>query len=201
MQHSPSKDAFTHQIWDSYLKEYMKYAPDTTWDGRAQLSKNRSEVKVTVTRKWYATSAIRGCIHTPNLGFLSQRIKDMCIGHEAGRTEGTLILKTSSEVKVTLTRKLYATPRHPKMHPHTKCGNMASNNMGDMHRTRSGTDYFMPPEVPMGHKNRDILCGVSCRYLYCIEYFFNLDTYHKGLDKPLHSQTYIYFSCRLWIFK
>ena len=25
----PSQDAFTHQIWNSYLKEYKRYAPDT----------------------------------------------------------------------------------------------------------------------------------------------------------------------------
>ena len=30
----PSEDAFTHQIWKSYLKEYRRYAPDTKQDGR-----------------------------------------------------------------------------------------------------------------------------------------------------------------------
>ena len=25
----PSQDAFTHQIWKSYLKEYRRYAPDS----------------------------------------------------------------------------------------------------------------------------------------------------------------------------
>ena len=29
-----TKDASTHQIWNSYLKEYRRYAPDTKWDGR-----------------------------------------------------------------------------------------------------------------------------------------------------------------------
>ena len=43
-------------------------------------------------------------------------------------------------VKVTVTRKWYATLRHPKMHPHTKFGIPTSKNIGDMHRTRSGTD-------------------------------------------------------------
>ena len=52
----------------------------------------------------------------------------------------TIILKTRSEVKVTVTRKWYATLRHPKMHPHTKFGIPNSKNIGDMHRTRSGTD-------------------------------------------------------------
>ena len=50
----------------------------------------------------------------------------------------TIILKTRSEVKVkvTVTRKWYATLRHPKMYPHTKFGIPTSNNIGDMERTR-----------------------------------------------------------------
>ena len=39
-----------------------------------------------------------------------------------------------------MTRKWYSTLRHPKMHPHTKFGIPTSKNIGDMHRTRSGTD-------------------------------------------------------------
>ena len=42
----PSKDAFTHQIWNSYLKEYRRYAPDTML-----ILETRSEVKITVTPK------------------------------------------------------------------------------------------------------------------------------------------------------
>ena len=47
-----SQDAFTHQIWNSYLKEYIRYAPDSM-----QYLETRSEVKfkVTVTQLWYAT--------------------------------------------------------------------------------------------------------------------------------------------------
>ena len=47
-----SKDAFTHQIWNSYLKEYRRYAPDSI-----QFLETKSEVKfkVTVTQLWYAT--------------------------------------------------------------------------------------------------------------------------------------------------
>ena len=48
----------------------------------------------------------------------------------------TIILKTRSEVTVTVTRKLYATLRHPKMYPHTKFGIPTSKNIGDMDRTR-----------------------------------------------------------------
>ena len=91
----PSQDASTHQIWNSYLKEYMRYAQDTKRNGRTD-----------------------------------------------GRTDIVITIKTKSEVKVkvTVTRKWYATLCHPKMHPHTKFGIPTSKNIGDMHRTRSGTD-------------------------------------------------------------
>ena len=109
----PSQDASTHQIWNSYLKEYRRYAPDTKLDGR------RTD--------WHFTT-----------------------------------IKTNSEVKVkvTETRKWYATLRHPKMHPHTKFGIPTSNNIGDMHRTWSGTDgrtdsaiTICLPKFLFGHKN------------------------------------------------
>ena len=47
-----SRDAFTHQIWNSYLKEYRRYAQNSM-----QFLETRSEVKfkVTVTQLWYAT--------------------------------------------------------------------------------------------------------------------------------------------------
>ena len=46
-----SQDAFTHQIWKSYLKVYRRYAPDSM-----QFLETMSEVKfkVTVTQLWYA---------------------------------------------------------------------------------------------------------------------------------------------------
>ena len=43
----PSQDTSTNQIWNSYLKEYKRCGPNTV------ILKTRSEVKVTVTRKWY----------------------------------------------------------------------------------------------------------------------------------------------------
>ena len=48
----PSKDAFPHQILNSYLKEYRRYAPDSK-----QFLETRSEVKVNVTgtQGWCAT--------------------------------------------------------------------------------------------------------------------------------------------------
>ena len=39
-----------------------------------------------------------------------------------------IILKTRSEVKVTVTHKWYAKLGHPKMHPHTKFGIPTSKN-------------------------------------------------------------------------
>ena len=54
----PSQDASTHLIWNSYLKEYRRYAPDTKRDGRTDIVmtiKTKSEVKIKVTQKWYAT--------------------------------------------------------------------------------------------------------------------------------------------------
>ena len=73
------------KIWNSYLKEYRRYVPDTK---------------------------------------------------QEGRTDIVFTIKTKSEVKVTVTRKWYATLRHPKMHRHTKFGIPNSKNVGDMQRTR-----------------------------------------------------------------
>ena len=46
----PFQDAFTHKIWNCYLKEYKRYLPD-----KMQFLETRSEVKfkVTVTQLWY----------------------------------------------------------------------------------------------------------------------------------------------------
>ena len=46
------------QIWNSYLKEYRRYALDTKRDGRMDIVitiKTKSGAKVTMTRKWYMT--------------------------------------------------------------------------------------------------------------------------------------------------
>ena len=47
-----SQDAFTHQIWKAYLKEYRRYAPDSM-----KFVETRSKVKfkVIVTQLWYQT--------------------------------------------------------------------------------------------------------------------------------------------------
>ena len=48
----PFQDTFTHKIWNSYLKEYRRYTPDSM-----QFLEIRSEVnfRVTVTPLWYGT--------------------------------------------------------------------------------------------------------------------------------------------------
>ena len=48
----------------------------------------------------------------------------------------TIILKTRSDVKVTVTQKWHVTSRHPKMHLHTKFGIPISKNIGEMHQTQ-----------------------------------------------------------------
>ena len=68
------QDAFTHQIWNFYLKEYKRCAPDTI------ILKTRSEVKVrvTVTQKWYVTLRYpRMNLHTKFGVSTSKNIGDM----------------------------------------------------------------------------------------------------------------------------
>ena len=67
------QDAFTHQIWNSYLKEYRRYAPDSM-----QFLETRSEVKVTVTQLWYvALRHPKMHLHTKFEIPFSNIIKDM----------------------------------------------------------------------------------------------------------------------------
>ena len=124
-----SQDAFTHQIWNSYHKEYRRYAPDSM-----QFLKTRLEVKfkVTVTQSWYAA------LRHPKMHLHTKF--EIPTSNNMRYALDTIILKTRSEVKVTVTRKWFATLRHPNMHLHTKFGIPSSKNIGDMHRTRSGTD-------------------------------------------------------------
>ena len=49
-------------------------------------------------------------------------------------------LKTRSEVKVTVTKKRYATFYHPKMHAHTKFEIPTLKDIGDTHGIQSGMD-------------------------------------------------------------
>ena len=149
-----SQDAFTHQIWNSYFKEYRRYAPDSM-----QFLETRSEVKikVTVTQLWYATLC-HPKMH-PHTKFEIPTSNNMRYAPD------TIILKTRSEVKVkvTVTRKWYATLRHPKMYPQTKFGIPTSKNIGDMEQTRKRdrrTDSAITiclPKFLWGYKNNWIL--------------------------------------------
>ena len=71
---SSSQGASTHQIWNSYLKEYKRYAPDTI------IRKTKSEVKVKaiVTKKWYvALCHPKMHLHTKFGIPISKNIEDM----------------------------------------------------------------------------------------------------------------------------
>ena len=121
-----SQDASTHQIWNSLLKEYKRYAADTI------ILKTRSEDLVTVTQKRHVTPRHpKVHLHTKFGIPISKNIGDM---HQTQCS----FQETRSEVKfkVTVTQLWYATLRHPKMHPHTKFEIPTSNNISDMLRTR-----------------------------------------------------------------
>ena len=129
----PSLDESTHQIWNSFLKECKRYALDTI------IPKTRSEVKVTVTIKWYVT------LHQPKVHLhtkfgipISKNIEDM---HQT---------QPRSEVKFTVTEtQLWsATLCHRKLHLHTKFKIPTSNNMRYaldtiILKTRSGVKVTM----------------------------------------------------------
>ena len=88
----PSQDVSTHQIWNSYLKEYRRYAPDSM-----QFLETRSEVKfkVTVTQLWYAT--LHHLKKHPHTKF------EIPTSNNIRYAPDTIILKTRSEVKVIVT--------------------------------------------------------------------------------------------------
>ena len=70
-------DAFTHKIWNSYLKEYWRYAPDSM-----QFLETRSEVKfkVTETQLWYLTLCHpKMQLHTDFEILTSNNIRDMLL--------------------------------------------------------------------------------------------------------------------------
>ena len=115
-----SQDAFTHQIWNSYLKEYRRYASDSM-----QSLKSRSEVNfnVTVTQLWYVTLC-QPKMH-PHTKF------EIPTSNNIRYAPDTIIRKTRSEVKVkvTVTQKWYTTLRHPQMYLHTIFGIPISKNI------------------------------------------------------------------------
>ena len=106
-----TRDAFAHQIWNFYLKEYKRCAQDRI------ILKTRSEVKITVTRKWYVTLRYsRMHLHQ----ILNPYLKE----YRRYAQDSKHFLETRSEVKfnVTGTQGWCATLCHLKMHPNTKFG-------------------------------------------------------------------------------
>ena len=85
-----TRDAFTHQIWNFYLKEYTRGAPDTI------TLKTRSEVKVTVTRKWYDTPPSQDA-------FTHQIWNSYLKEYRRYAPDSKQFLETRSEVKVNVT--------------------------------------------------------------------------------------------------
>ena len=151
-----SQDAFRHQIWNSYLKEYGSYAP-----GTMQFLEIRSDVKfkVTVTQLWYATlrhpkthphtkfeiptssnsDQKMVCDTLPSEDAFTHQIwNSYLIEYRRYAPDSMQFLEIRSEVKfkVTVTKLWYATLRNPRMHPHTKFEIPTSNNIRDMLRTR-----------------------------------------------------------------
>ena len=120
-----SQDASTHQIWNSSLKEYKIYARDTI------ILKSRSEVKVTLTLKWYVTPC------HPKI-YLHTKVGIPISKNMRYAPDSMQLLETRSEVKfkITVTQLWYATLRQSKMHPHTEFEIPSSNNIRDMLRTR-----------------------------------------------------------------
>ena len=122
---------YTYQIWNFYLKEYKRCAPDTI------ILKTRSEVKVkvTVTRKWYVTLRHpRMHLHT-KFGILTSK-------NIAPDSKQFLETRSENKVNVTGTQGWCATLCHLKMHPNTnlhpntKFGIPSLNNIRDMLPTR-----------------------------------------------------------------
>ena len=154
----PSQDAYTHQIWNSYLKEYKRYVLDTlilkTW--------SVVKVKVTVTRKWLVTlrhpkmhlhiefgiPISKNRRYAPSsMQFLETMSEVKCKVTVTQLWYVTLchskmhpyakFLETMSEVKckVTVTQLWYVTLCHSKMHPYAKFEIPTLNNIRDMLRT------------------------------------------------------------------
>ena len=104
----PSQDACTHHF-------VMPTSNNIGYALYTIILEKRSEVKVTVTLKWYSTLC-HPKMH-PHTKF------GIPISNNYSRNEVN---------KVKVTQKCYATFSHPKMHPQTKFWISTSNNVGDM---------------------------------------------------------------------
>ena len=122
----PSQDTSAHKTWDSYLKEYRINVLDTI------ILKTSSEVKVTMTRKWYMT------LRHPKMHSHTKIWNSFLKEYWRYAPDSMPIPETRSKVNVmvSLTQGWYATLWHSKMHAHTEFGIPISNNTRDMPRTR-----------------------------------------------------------------
>ena len=122
MDTQPSQDAFINQIWNSYLKEYRRYAPDSMQVLETRSGQGHSDPRIVCN----TSSSQDACTH---------QIWDSYLKLYERYAPETNIVKPRSDIKVTVTRKWYVTLHHPKMHAHTKFGIPISKNIGDIYRT------------------------------------------------------------------
>ena len=82
-----------------------------------------------------------------------------------------IILKTRSEVKVkvTVTRKWYATLPHPKMYPHIKFGIPTSKSIGDMDRTRKRDGHTDGRTVRLLYASQSSFGGIKKIWLVFLQ--------------------------------
>ena len=121
-----SQDASTHQIWNSSLKEYKRYARDII------ILKTRSEAKVTLTLKMVCDTLSFQDV------FTHQSWNSYLKEYRRYAPDSMKFLEARSEVmsKITVTQLWYATLCQSEMHPHTKFEIQTSNNIRDILRTR-----------------------------------------------------------------
>ena len=130
---SQTRDECPQRNWSSMThlrKDSCNIAQKTRNEARSQRQGQSDS-------KWYVPLRHSKRNHHPKFGIpTSNNIGDMLWTQK--------ILKTRSEVKVTVTQKWFVTLRHAKMHLHTKFGIPISKNIGDMHQfleTRSEVKF------------------------------------------------------------
>ena len=136
----PSQDVFTHQIWNSFLKEYRRYAPDSK-----QFLETRSEVKVNVTGTQGLCATLCHLKMHPNTKFRIPPNTKFGIPslNNIGDTHRTRLFKKLDQGQGHSDLKYNETLCFFNMHPHTKFEIPSSKNIGDMHWTGSRTDGLM----------------------------------------------------------
>ena len=114
----PSQDTYTHQIWNSYLKEYKRYALNTIILKVGQSSRSQRPEMVFNIPSFQDT--------------FKHQIWNSYLKENKRYAPGSMqFLETMTEVKfkVTVTQLRYATLPHPKIHSHTKFESPTSNNI------------------------------------------------------------------------